>query len=94
MTAIALKQETDNYWNLIKDASVEVSAELRKRITEKLNAAKAKAKRQAKKYDVDDFAGGWTDECFMDADELIKVIYEDRKVESNREKQLDALWDE
>ena len=34
MTALALKKESDNYWNLIKDASSEVKLALIKRLSD------------------------------------------------------------
>ena len=93
MTAIALKQETDNYWNLIKDAGNEVKLALIKRLSDAVLPAVTQNVRKKNAVKAADFAGMWSDEEYMDADELIRVIYEDRKIESNREKQLEALWD-
>ena len=53
-------------------------------------AAVAEKKPRKKKYTVDDFAGGWSDEYFMDVDELNKLIRDGRHVKSNRDK----IWDE
>jgi hypothetical protein len=90
MTAIALKRETDSYWDLIKDAGNEVKLALIKKLSDALKPAVAEKKPRKKKYTVDDFAGGWSDEYFMDVDELNKLIRDGRHVKSNRDK----IWDE
>lgn len=90
MTAIALKQETENYWDLIKDAGNEVKLALIKRLSDALKPAVAEKKPRKKKYTADDFAGMWSDDYFMDADELNKIIRNGRHVKSNR----DRIWDE
>ena len=90
MTAIALKRETDTYWNLIKDAGNEVKLALIKKLSDALKPAVAEKKQRKKKYTADDFAGMWTDEYFMDVDELNKLIRDGRHVKSNRDK----IWNE
>ena len=90
MTAIALKRETDTYWNLIKDAGNEVKLALIKKLSDALKPAVAEKKQRKKKYTADDFAGMWTDEYFMDVDELNKLIRYGRHVKSNRDK----IWNE
>lgn len=90
MTAIALKQETENYWNLIKDAGNEVKLALIKKLSDALKPAVAEKKTRKKKYTADDFAGMWSDEYFMDVDELNKMIRDGRHVKSNR----DTIWEE
>ena len=50
----------------------------------------AEKKPRKKKYTADDFAGMWSDEYFMDVDELNKLIRDGRHVKSNRDK----IWDE
>ena len=91
MTAISLKRETENYWDLIKDAGNEVKLALIKKLSDAVMTAVAEKKpRKKKKYTVDDFAGGWSDEYFMDVDELNKLIRDGRHVKSNRDK----IWDE
>jgi hypothetical protein len=88
MTAIALKRETDTYWNLIKDAGNEVKLALIKKLSDALKPAVAEKKQRKKKYTADDFAGMWTDEYFMDVDELNKLIRDERHVKSNRDKDI------
>ena len=90
MTAIALKRETDTYWNLIKDAGNEVKLALIKKLSDALKPAVAEKKQRKKKYTADDFAGMWTDEYFMDVDELNKLIRDGRHVKINRDK----IWNE
>ena len=90
MTAIALKQETESYWSLIKDAGDEVKLALIKKLIDALKPVVAEKKTRKKKYTADDFAGMWTDEYFMDVDELNKLIRDGRHVKGNRDK----IWDE
>ena len=86
MTSIALKRETDAYWDLIKDAGNEVKLALIKKLSDAVRPAVAEKKPRKKKYTADDFAGMWTDEYFMDVDELNKLIRDGRHVKSNRDK--------
>lgn len=90
MTAITLKQETDSYWDLIKDAGNEVKLALIKKLSDAVMTAVAEKKPRKKKYTADDFAGMWSDEYFMDVDELNKLIRDGRHMKSNRDK----IWDE
>ena len=88
MTALVLKRESDNYWNLIKDASNEVKLALIKRLSDALRPAVAE-KKAKKKYTADDFAGIWDDEHFMSAEDINKAIRDARHVKSGR----DEFWD-
>ena len=88
MTAIVLKRESDNYWNLIKDASNEVKLALIKRLSDALRPAVAE-KKAKKKYTADDFAGIWDDEHFMPAEDINKAICDARHVKGGR----DEFWD-
>jgi hypothetical protein len=90
MTAITLKQETESYWNLIKDAGNEVKLALIKKLSDAVRPAVAEKKSRKKKYTADDFAGMWSDEYFMDVDELNKLIRDGCHVKSNRDK----IWEE
>ena len=90
MTAITLKRETESYWNLIKDAGNEVKLALIKKLSDAVRPAVAEKKSRKKKYTADDFAGMWSDEYFMDVDELNKLIRDGCHVKSNRDK----IWDE
>jgi hypothetical protein len=90
MTAITLKRETESYWNLIKDAGNEVKLALIKKLSDAVRPAVAEKKSRKKKYTADDFAGMWSDEYFMDVDELNKLIRDGRQVKSNRDK----IWEE
>ncbi len=89
MTALVLKKESDDYWNLIKDASNEVKLVLIKRLSDALRPAVAKKKGKRKKYTADDFAGIWDDEHFMAAEDINKAIRDARHVKSSR----DDFWD-
>lgn len=65
MATLVLKRESDNYWNLIKDASNEVKLVLIKRLSDALRPAVAEKK--TRKKTADEFAGAWAD---MDDDML------------------------
>lgn len=78
MTAMVLKRETDNYWNLIKDAGNEVKLALIKRLSDAVMPAVAIPKKKEKTVKAADFAGIWSDEEYMDADEMVKLIKDAR----------------
>ena len=56
MATVVLERETNNYWNLIKDAGNEVKLALIKRLSDAVMPAVAQNKAK-KKYTADDFAG-------------------------------------
>jgi len=89
MTSLTIKEATDSYWALIKDAGYEVKLALIKRLSDALKPAVAGKKNNRKKYTADDFAGMWDDESFMDADELNTAIRKARHNASSR----DDFWD-
>lgn len=84
MTARVLERETNNYWDLIKDAGSEVKLELIKRLSDDLMPVVAKAPAKKKAVKAADFAGIWSDEEYIDADELVKLIRDSRHFK-NRE---------
>lgn len=90
MTTIALKQETDNYWLLIKDAGNEVKLALIKRLSDALRSVVNDSKKRRKKLNAEDYAGIWSDEDYMDANKIVDYIREARHINSSR----DELWDE
>ncbi len=89
MTAIVLKRESDNYWNLIKDASDEVKLALIMRLSDALVPAVEEKKAGKKKLDASDYASIWDDEHFMDVDDINNAIRDARHVKTSR----DELWD-
>lgn len=89
MTAITLERETNNYWNLIKDAGNEVKLALIKRLSDALALTLVERNTRRKKYTADDFAGIWDDENYMAAEDINKAIRDARHVKSNR----DEIWD-
>lgn len=84
MTAIVLERETNSYWNLIKDAGNEVKLALIKRLSDAVLPAVAEKDERERKYTADDFAGIWSDAEFMDAEEMVKVIRDNRHINSSR----------
>ena len=89
MTAITLERETNNYWDLIKDAGNEVKLALIKRLSDALALTLVERNTRRKKYTADDFAGIWDDENYMAAEDINKAIRDARHVKSNR----DEIWD-
>ena len=91
MTAIALKHETEGYWNLIKDAGYEVNLVAFKKLSDAQRNAVTEKRSRRKTYTADDFAGMWSDEYFMDADEMNAAIRNGRHMHSKRENILAEL---
>lgn len=91
MTAILLERETNNYWNLIKDAGNEVKLALIKRLSDALTPVVAEKKTRRKKYTADDFAGIWDDEHYMAAEDINKTIRDARHVKSSRDEIRQSL---
>lgn len=79
MTAIVLERETNNYWNLIKDAGNEVKLALIKRLSEAVMPVVANKKSKKKKVKAADFAGMWSDEEYMEPEDIIKIIKSERQ---------------
>lgn len=77
------------YWGMVKDLDDNMKKELAKMLIDSLNTAMVKAKKTKKKLDACDYAGIWSDEEYMDADELVKVISDGRHVKSSR----DDFWE-
>ena len=76
-----------HYWEMVKDLDDSQKLQLVTMLVSSVKPAKVEPK---KKYTADDFAGMWSDEYFMDVDELNKLIRDGRHVKSNR----DRIWDE
>ena len=88
MATIVVDREINNYWDLIKDAGNEVKLALIKRLSDAVLPAVSKNKTINKKYTADYFAGIWSDENYMDAEEMAKTIRNGRHVKSNRDEIL------
>lgn len=84
MATIALENETNSYWNLIKGAGNEVKLALIKRLSDAVLPAVSRTKSRKSKYTADEFAGIWSDEEYMDAEEMVKVIRDGRHIDSSR----------
>lgn len=78
MTALMLERETNNYWNLIKDAGSEVKLALIKRLSDALVPVVTHSNK-ADKVKATDFAGIWKDEEYLEPEEIIKLIKSERK---------------
>ena len=85
MATIALEHETNSYWNLIKGAGNEVKLALIKRLSDAVLPAVSRTKSRKSKYTADEFAGIWSDEEYMDAEEMVKVIRDGRHIDSSRD---------
>lgn len=88
MATVLIEHETNNYWNLIKDAGNEVKLALIKRLSDAVLPALAQNRAKKKKYTADDFAGIWSDEEYMDAEAMVKAVRDGRHVGSSRDDML------
>ena len=82
-----------HYWGLVKDLDDSMKKELAMMLINSLNTIVAKPKK-AKKLNADDYAGIWSDEEYMDADELVKVIRDSRHFSSKRAESLEKILSE
>lgn len=83
MTAIVLERETNNYWELIKDAGNEVKLALIKRLSDAVMPVVAKAKPRKRKMKAADFAGLWSDEDYMEPEDIIKILKSERQFKND-----------
>ena len=90
MATTTARQRTANpftrAWNLAKKLDDSEKLELMAMLIDSVKPAKAKPK---KKLDACDYAGIWSDEEYMDADELVKGIHDARHF-----KDRTKFWDE
>ena len=75
-----------HYWGLVKDLDDSQKLEL---VTMLVSSVKTATPGPRKKLDACDFAGIWSDEEYMDADELVKGIRDARHF-----KDRTKFWDE
>ena len=81
------------YWGLVKDLDDTMKKELAMMLIDSLNTMVANPKK-AKKLNADDYAGIWSDEEYMDADELVKGIRDSRHYSSKRAESLEKILSE
>ena len=79
MTAMVLERETNDYWELIKDAGNEVKLALIKRLSDALIPAVKKSKPKKKAVKAADFAGMWSDEEYLEPEEIIRILKSERR---------------
>ncbi len=84
MATIALERETNIYWNLIKGAGNEVKLSLIKRLSDAVLPAVTRTKSKKSKFTADEFAGIWSDDDYMNAEDMVKAIRDGRHVDSSR----------
>ncbi|MBP5338783.1 MAG: hypothetical protein J6Z14_05685 [Prevotella sp.] len=94
MEATVRKRRTthpiSHYWSLVKDMDDSQKKELAIMIIESIKPAEVEPKKsRKKKLDIDDIYGGWSDDYFMDADEMVKLLKESRHF-----KDRTKFWDE
>lgn len=81
MATITIERETSNYWNLIKDAGNDVKLALIHRLSEallKTGSTKKSTKKNAETTAAD-FAGAWSDEEYMEPEDIIQMLKSERK---------------
>lgn len=75
-----------HYWGLVKDMDDSQKLELVTMLVSSVKTVKAEPK---KKLDACDYAGIWSDEEYMDADEMVKGMHNARHF-----KDRTKFWDE
>lgn len=98
MEATATRTHADispimHYWGLVKDLDDTMKKELAMMLINSLNTMVAKPKK-AKKLNADDYAGIWSDEEYIDADELVKAIHDTHHFSSKRAESLEKKFTE
>ena len=80
-----------HYWGLVKDMDDRQKLQLVTMLVESVKPAKAKVK---KKLNACDYAGIWSDEEYMDAEELAKEIHDARCYNPKRDEFLEKYFTE
>ena len=99
MEATVRKRRTTHpithYWGLVKDMDDSQKLQLITMLAESVKPAPAEPKKsRKKKLDACDYAGIWSDEEYMDADELVKEIHDARCYNPKRDEFLEKFFTE
>ena len=86
------KRPITHYWSLVKDMDDSQKLQLITMLAESVKPVVTEPKK-AKKLDIDDFFGVWSDEEYMDADELVKHLKDARHFK-DRSLFWDKYWNE
>ena len=81
-----------HYWGMLKDLDDSQKLQLVKMLVESVKPAKTEVKKR--KLDACDYAGIWSDEEYMDADELVKEIHDARCYNPKRDEFLEQFFTE
>ena len=81
-----------HYWGMLKDLDDNQKLQLITMLAESVKSAKTEPKK--KKLDACDYAGIWSDEEYMDADELVDHLNEVRHTKSHRQEFWDKFFSE
>jgi len=80
-----------HYWGLVKDMDDSQKLQLITMLANSIKPAKTKPK---KELNPDDYAGIWSDEEYMDAEELVKAIHDARCYNPKRDEILEKYFTE
>ena len=80
----------NHYWGLVKDLDDSQKLQLISMLAESVKPVEAKKK----KLDACKYAGIWSDEEYMDADELVKAIHDARCYNPRRDEFLEKFFTE
>ena len=83
-----------HYWGLVKDMDDSQKLQLITMLAESVKPAETESRKVKKKPDIDDYFGIWTDEEYMDADELVKEIHDARCYNPKRDEFLEKFFTE
>ena len=81
-----------HYWGMLKDLDDSQKLQLITMLAESVKPAEVKAKKR--KPNINDYFGIWSDEEYMDADELVDHLNEVRHSKSHRHEYLEKLFSE
>ena len=83
-----------HYWGLVKDMDDSQKLQLISMLAESVKPVATKPQITKKKPNIDDYFGIWSDEEYMDADELVKAIHDARCYNPRRDEFLEKFFTE
>ena len=66
------------YWSLLKDLNCGIKLDLASMLIESVKSSVSLKQAKNKKADIDDFYGAWSDDKYMDANQMVAIIKQSR----------------
>ena len=86
------KRPITHYWGMLKDLDDSQKLQLITMLAESVKPAKPEVEKR--KPNIDDYFGIWSDDEYMDADELVNPLNEVRHSKSHRREFWDKFFNE